>query len=440
MLYCLLLPAVNGFLLDTPQGNGGSSTTNQYLTLSKFYEEMKFQQEKVHRDTTELRHDTDNSLALLTTQMQQKFDLLDKKLAEIEGLNQTIPDFHNLEQKYIQLEQKYLKVEQNYNTLKLENNLLQNKKNQMENELFLLRNETNHQGQELAMLKNKSFSVDQNIEDLKTLRSIKPLQELKTLQQEVRSISAQTSSLNIKEQARNQVFLALYSKVQELTANSTRSTTNLSTQIMQMKTLQMNSNTTIMDLSTQMKMLQTNHNTSITDLVTQLKIVQKNQSTALANFELKIHEATITGNQTFTHLQQQIDKSMDLVAMTTQLGSTAVKSGIIKFDNVQFSIGIKNLSGYRSTGKFICESGGLYLISASIMSNTNGADYQIYLNGYARSYTRIGYNDQGTSMQYTGTVVLALLLHPNDSVWVNNGGDYHIYGRDWSTFTIVKIK
>ena len=169
MLYFLLLPGVNGFLLDTPQGNGGSSTTNQYLTLSKFYEEMKFQQEEVHRDTTKLRHDTDNSLALLTTQLQQKFDLLDKKLVEIEGLNQTIPDFHNLEQKYIQLEQKYLKVEQNYNTLKLENKLLQNKKNQMENELFLLRNETNHQGQELAMLKNKSLSVDQNIEELKRL-------------------------------------------------------------------------------------------------------------------------------------------------------------------------------------------------------------------------------------------------------------------------------
>lgn len=144
------------------------------------------------------------------------------------------------------------------------------------------------------------------------MKSIKPLQELKTLQKEVRSILAKTSSLKMKEQARSQDVLALYSQVQELTANSNRSTTNLSTQIMQMKTLQMNSNTSIIDLGTQMKTLQTNHNTSITDLVTQLKIVQKNQSTALANFELKIHEATITGNQTFTHLQQQIDKSMDL--------------------------------------------------------------------------------------------------------------------------------
>lgn len=39
---------------------------------------------------------------------------------------------------------------------------------------------------------------------------------------------------------------------------------------------------------------------------------------------------------------------------------------IMKFDDVRFSEGIKNLGAYKNTGKFTCENEGLYLISASI--------------------------------------------------------------------------
>ncbi|CAC5389005.1 unnamed protein product [Mytilus coruscus] len=73
---------VNSFLLDNPKENGWTATTNQYLTLSKLNEEMKLQRQ----NTAFL----DNSLTLLTSQLQQKFDLLDKKLAEIDRQNETI--------------------------------------------------------------------------------------------------------------------------------------------------------------------------------------------------------------------------------------------------------------------------------------------------------------------------------------------------------------
>lgn len=269
----ILLASVNCFLLDNHQGNGGKATTNQNLTLSKLYEEMKLHEQK----TTLL----DNSLTLLTSQLQHKFDLLDKKLAEVEKQNKTIVDTVNLKQKYIQLEQKYLNLEHNYTALKMENNVLRNDRDRMENEMSSLRNETN---QELAGLKNKSLLVDKNIENLKQLGSIKPLENLKMLQQEVKSISAQTSSLNMKEQARSQDFIALYSKVQKQEANSSRSMTNLGNQL---------------------KTLQTNHNASITDLGTQLKIFQKNQNTFSTAIEAKMHEATIRFNQTFIRLQQE---------------------------------------------------------------------------------------------------------------------------------------
>ncbi|XP_071181352.1 uncharacterized protein [Mytilus edulis] len=289
VLVFILLGAVNSFLLDTPQGQ---TTSNQYLSLSKFYEEIKLQEQK----STLLRHDMDNSLNLLTTQLQQKFDLLDKKLAEIERQNETIPVAVNLEQRFTQLEQKYLNLEQNYNTLTKENNVLQIKKNEMENELFSLRNETINQHKELELLKNKSLLTDQNVEALGHLKSIQPLQEIKTLQQQVGSISAQTSSLNMKDQARNQDFLALYDKVQKQGTINTRSMTNLSTQL---KTLQM-------DLGTQIKSLQTIYNTSITDLDMSLKILQKNQSSIFVGIESKIDDASLRDHQTLIQLQRQI--------------------------------------------------------------------------------------------------------------------------------------
>lgn len=393
--YFILLASAYSFLLDNPQGNGGTTITNQYLTISKFYEEMKLQQAdttNVRQETIKLRHDTDTSLTLLTSQLQQKFDLLDKKLAEIERQNNSNSDFVNLEHKYIQLEQKYLNLEQNYIT----------------------------QGHELAMLKNKSRLLDTSIEDLKHLGSIKPLHEITTLQQKVKSISAQTSLLNMKEQARSQDLIALYSKVQEHEATNNRSIT---------------------DLSTKLNTLQTNHNASITNLGTELRNVEKNQSIHFVDVESKMRAATIMNNQTFIHLQRQIDTSTEQVAMTAHPSSSPTKSGIIKFDNVAFSVGIANLSAFKSSGKFVCEKEGLYLFSVSVYSNTNDAFFNIYLNGKRISYTYIGYNSNNpSSMGNTGAAVHALQLRLNDSVWVTYPGAYYVGSSDGSTFTIAKIK
>ncbi|CAC5389015.1 unnamed protein product [Mytilus coruscus] len=94
------------------------------------------------------------------------------------------------------------------------------------------------------------------------------------------------------------------------------------------------------------------------------------------------------------------------IAMTAHPVFISTKSGIIKFDNVRFSVGINDLSAYKSTGKFTCETVGIYLISAAILSNTNGARYYIYLNGNPISDTHIGYSSSSPSAMYhTSTVV-----------------------------------
>ncbi|CAG2197926.1 unnamed protein product [Mytilus edulis] len=79
-------------------------------------------------------------------------------------------------------------------------------------------------------------------------------------------------------------------------------------------------------------------------------------------------------------------------------------------------------------------------IQQQINESTEQGDYYIYLNGNIISETRIGYSSSPpSSMYHTGTAVLALQLHPNDSVWVYNPG-YSMNGGLYSTLTIVKVK
>lgn len=131
------------------------------------------------------------------------------------------------------------------------------------------------------------------------------------------------------------------------------------------------------------------------------------------------------------------------VALTSQLTSSPSTDGILKFNNVIFSVGYNNLQSYKSTGKFFCERSGLYLISASIVAEHNDAYYYLYLNNNAITSTYISYdaNNPLTTVN-TGTIVLTLQLHANDSVWVKNDASSMsiVYNGKWSTLTVVKVR
>lgn len=117
--------------------------------------------------------------------------------------------------------------------------------------------------------------------------------------------------------------------------------------------------------------------------------------------------------------------------------SETVSSGsVLKFVVDQFSVGISNLSAVNNTGKFVCEKSGIYMVSVSIMSNTNTARFYIYLNGNRISSTYIG---QHSGWWHTGTVVIARQLQIGDSLWVQTNGIHINQGLD-SSFTIVKVK
>ncbi|CAG2185915.1 unnamed protein product [Mytilus edulis] len=322
VLFLIFLPFGHGFLLDNPQGNAGQSLpANQYLTISKFVEEKTLLQQKVETDTTTLRHDMDTALALLTTQLKQKFDLMDAKITDKEAQNKT-------NQALVTLQQKYQALEQTYHNLKNENVILQGKLSVVESELVLIKNKTNmndklfevqkeccndtqtvliKQGNELSVLKNKSTAIDQDISSL---------QQIKILEEKVQTLSSQTTTLSLKERARSQDFLALYnmtthsfsdlemrtdSKIQQLLNQHNISFSNIKDRMYRLN------NDTLQS-----------HNTSVISLERsleiQLKNIEKNQIKALCEISSGMLETEKRTNLTLSGLQKQIDDSTDIDA------------------------------------------------------------------------------------------------------------------------------
>ena len=128
------------------------------------------------------------------------------------------------------------------------------------------------------------------------------------------------------------------------------------------------------------------------------------------------------------------------VALTAYPPNSNVNvSNLIKFPDVGFSVGINNLATYRSTGKFVAEKTGLYLISVAIASATGAAGYYIMKNNTEISKTEIGYF---TTYGYwhTGTVVVSVQLELNDYIWIKPNKPWHMEGHRWSQLSIVKLK
>ncbi|CAC5388501.1 unnamed protein product [Mytilus coruscus] len=134
-------------------------------------------------------------------------------------------------------------------------------------------------------------------------------------------------------------------------------------------------------------------------------------------------------NYTISTFQQKTQVAL----MSYFPGGDQQISGILKFSDVKFSVGINKLSAYKSTGKFECEMSGIYLVSASIVGKTKHANMNINLNGNIISYTRIS-----EGYWQTGTAVLAVQLLNNDKLWVEVQ-NMMLSGDKFAVFSILKV-
>lgn len=100
------------------------------------------------------------------------------------------------------------------------------------------------------------------------------------------------------------------------------------------------------------------------------------------------------------------------------------------------SLGINNISTFKSTGTFVCEKEGLYMIAATVSSKDSYANFCIRRYGTAISCAEIG--KHSGDAWHSGTSVIALHLQVNAQIYVDTGMTVE-YGQ-WTHFTIIKIK
>ncbi|XP_071127388.1 chromosome partition protein Smc-like [Mytilus edulis] len=437
---CSLLLSVESFLVDKPPNVGGQPVlSGQYLTVTTYFEDKKLQQQETLRqrqDTDKLRHDTDQKLALLASQLQQKFDNLEQTLVDERKLNKTKEDL-------LLLEQKYHTLEQNHKYLNQEHSTLLKKYSVLENEIIAITNKTKHaeekdiyqesfnngidmriqmQVEELNTIKNKSLEVEKEVLSLKQLASIKPLNAINVIQQTVNTLASQTNSLRVNEQARSQDFLALFNMTVDTKKTLAEFSKNVNSQIQEL------------GYNQSVSLVAIEHN-----MTSELYAFRIIQNKTLVDIKSMVRDAENRSNGTLASLQNQISQSVEKVAMTAIVSTDVTLSAgsIVKFPDVRFSKGMGDLSTFKSTGEFKCGKSGLYIVSVTIEFNYNGSEFYIYVNGSV--LTKNTKNQQSQWWQ-SSLAVTAIELNMNDIVWVQIGiHSTSVRANFHSHLTIIKI-
>lgn len=183
-VYLVLLPSVFAFLLEP---NTPKNSTGGYLTITRFLEAQKQQ----HIETEALRKTTDDTIAVLTSQLQSKFTDLEKKLIGDVKKNETCRAVDELEKKILELE---------------------NNQTNMLSELKIAQQDNKKLKDQISLLVNETYHVDERMKNIEKLKNIQSLQDLQTVKQQIQSINTKTASLSQNQFARNQDFLALYNQ------------------------------------------------------------------------------------------------------------------------------------------------------------------------------------------------------------------------------------
>ena len=164
------------------------------MTIAEFYETKKDQQherDELSHKIELMRHDSDKTLALLTSQIQNKLSSLEHAVSKISAMNETC----SFEQKYHELSANHTELQKQFDTLRTEYTSLAN---------------------EQMVTQNKIKSLEVKMKSMGELKVVQQVQELTDLKDKVRTIESQTHSLAVHEQARSQDFLALYNHTIEL--------------------------------------------------------------------------------------------------------------------------------------------------------------------------------------------------------------------------------
>ncbi|VDI54160.1 Hypothetical predicted protein [Mytilus galloprovincialis] len=134
---------------------------------------------------------------------------------------------------------------------------------------------------------------------------------------------------------------------------------------------------------------------------------------------------------------QEIIANIQTVVVTGCYGvGDIVPAGSLKFPDIKTSIGVSDLSLFKSTGKFTCQVPGYYYIAVTIMSLHSNLKIEIMRNSTAIHWQYVTTYYKDRSYWRSGAAVVALKLKYNDNVWIKQVSPKYIYQ---SCLTIFKI-
>ncbi|XP_071135088.1 uncharacterized protein [Mytilus edulis] len=421
ILSCLTIAMyVDGFLLN-PGQTSSPGITSQYISMDMYLAEKK----ELRNQIFQFQRENEQTLQLLTTQLQQKLTVMDDKLKQSNKPNDTI--------ELAYLEHKNQDLEMNLTILQEKHRLLQ---------ISYVR-----QKDQLDLLKNTSAQVIKELSELKQLKSVNQTLDLSVVKSRIQSLEQKTDLLTNNQNARSQDFLALY--------NVTRVTDSNVNQIGKQFAIQLRSeigqNATIANMANNIKdLIDRFHNfaklSNNSQTVALSSCVERSETFASVVKFSKIYlKIGISDTQSFQssgkftctepglyYISAYIRVSIAVTACVSS--STKSVDGVVKFSSVRSNVGINKIATFQSSGKFECEIPGLYFISAYIFTKTPNHTFYIKKNDLtiveSASDTQDGYS--------TNPISAAVQLQQKDTLYVYT--TIHVIDSGNSCLTIMKVR
>ncbi|CAG2192683.1 unnamed protein product [Mytilus edulis] len=99
-------------------------------------------------------------------------------------------------------------------------------------------------------------------------------------------------------------------------------------------------------------------------------------------------------------------------------GGGTVSTGSLKFPDIKTSIGVSDLSSFKSTGKFTCQVPGYYYIAVTLSSADASTGIKIMRNSTAIHWQYMTGYTKEQSYWTPGAAAVSLELKSNDIVWI----------------------
>ncbi|CAG2246737.1 unnamed protein product [Mytilus edulis] len=192
-VYCaaiMLISVLEAFLLETNYSHIGDqySTNRQFVTVSEFHDVkqvLQHEDNEIRQKVIQIQSDMNQEFKLLTLQLQTELSYLNQRLTVCEQKNDSEKVTLEVNRKYQEIEIKYSKLQLSFENLKRQHKY------------------------DLSVIGNKTVHLEKKLEDIKQLKSVNQLLDIRVIQTDVQRLNTETQQLIIKEQARSQDFLAL---------------------------------------------------------------------------------------------------------------------------------------------------------------------------------------------------------------------------------------